>query len=196
MGYIESWILHKEECSQCENGVRILKELPQVVFVRFQEFVVGEGAEARWEDCKWRVGDLAPGIYPIETCRRRWFLDQKRKFPVLPVHRQQLPLAPHFSMTAHAAQGQTLLAAIVDLQLGRGVSLLASYIAMTRMRCRGDLLIYRDFDWRVFAAGSAAGPSTLLKVLRGESIDWDALEAEYTPRRTCAGCAQERYKHE
>ncbi len=48
------------------------------------------------------------GLYPIKPKRGAWFLDKGRKHPVLKISRQQLPLAPAFAMTAHAAQGQTL----------------------------------------------------------------------------------------
>ena len=195
VGYVNGWVLHKEESSVFHNGMRILKNTPAIVFVRYQE-LVGQGAEATWQNCKWTIGGLPPGIYPIFPATRRWFLDQKRKFPVLLIHRHQLPLAPHFAITAHAAQGQTLIAAIVDLRIGRGVSNLASYIAMTRIRTRRDVIIFRDFDWKLFTKGSDIGPATLLKVLRGEKIDWDALDKEFTPHRTCIVCGEERYQNE
>ena len=66
-------------------------------------------------------------------------------------------------MTAHAAQGQTLPAAIIDLQLGRGVSVIASYVALTRVRCREDLLIYRPFEHDIFTQGPPEGPELLLR---------------------------------
>ena len=115
---------------------------------------------------------------------------------MLQVDRVQLPLAPAFAITAHAAQGRTLPAAIIDLQLGRGVSIIASYIAFTRVRRRGDLLIFREFERSLFAQGSPRGPALLLRVLRGDVIDWAALEAEFAPQRTCTGCGQSRFKDE
>ena len=63
------------------------------------------------------------GVYPIKPKRGAWFLDEGRKHTVLKISRQQLPLAPAFAMTAHAAQGQTLPAAIIDLQIGKGTSI-------------------------------------------------------------------------
>ena len=59
-------------------------------------------------------------------------MDKGRKKPVLAVPRLQVPLAPAFARTVHAAQGQTLEAAVVDLQQGNGVSSIASYVAITR----------------------------------------------------------------
>ena len=66
VGYIEDWVLHSEEDSKFQDGCRILKRPPKAVLVRFQERV-GEGTEARWEDCKWVVGDLRPG--GVDSCR-------------------------------------------------------------------------------------------------------------------------------
>ena len=123
------------------------------------------GGIARWENCKWVVGDLEPGIYPIKPWARRWFLNAKRKFPILPIHRTQLPLAPAFAITAHGAQGQTLRAAIVDLQIGTGVSIIASYVAITRVRRREDILIFREFDRQLFTGGAPVGASLLIRVL-------------------------------
>ena len=99
-------------------------------------------------------------------------------------------------MTAHAAQGQTLPAAIVDLQIGQGTSPIASYVALTRVKTRDDLLIYRPFEHSLFTKGSLEGPSTLLKLLRGDAIDWKAIEEKYTPQRKCAGCNFARFKTE
>ena len=33
-GFIHSWVLHGDETSEIENGVRILQKLPLVVFVK------------------------------------------------------------------------------------------------------------------------------------------------------------------
>ena len=77
---------------------------------------------------------------------------------MLKITRRQLPLAPAFARTAHAAQGQTLDAAIVDLQIGRGTSPISSYVALTRVKTRADLLIHRPFDHSLFTQGTLEGP--------------------------------------
>ena len=99
-------------------------------------------------------------------------------------------------ITAHTAQEQTLPVAIVDLQLGRGVSVIASYVALTRVRCREDLLIYRSFDYDIFTQGPPEGPELLLAHLRGENIDWDAWDAKHTPKTRCTGCGATKFKDE
>ena len=128
-----------------------------------------------------------PGTYPIKPWARQWFLDQRCEVPKLGVVRWHVPLAPAFAITAHGSQGQTLRAAILDLQIGRGVSAIASYVAMTRLRTRQDLLIFRNFDREVFMQGEPEGPALLLHKLRGGAIDWAALEKKHTPKRYCYG---------
>ena len=60
-------------------------------------------------------------------------------------------------MTAHAAQGQTLPAAIVDLQIGQSTNAIASYEALTRVPSREDPLIYRSFASDLHTQGEPEG---------------------------------------
>ena len=153
VGYIHSWILHRDESSTYVDGQRILQKLPLVVFVKFP-------------GPSWKLPSLKePGLYPIKEVKAAWYLDKGRQHPVLKIMRRQLPLAPAFAMTAHAAQGQTLPASITDLQIGRGVSCIASYVALTRVARREDLLIYRPFDRTLFTQGPILGPDLLLKAV-------------------------------
>ena len=132
-----------------------------------------------------------PGLYPITPRISKWYLDSGRNYPMLRISRRQLPLAPALAMTAYACQGTTLPAAIVDMQSGRG-----SYVALTRTETREDLLIYRHFDVELFTQGELDGPSLLLKTLRGEEIDWAAIEAKHTPSCMCTGCGTRCFKDE
>ena len=93
--------------------------------------------------------------------------------------------------------GALLPAAIIDLQIGRGVNGIASYVAMTRVRKKTDLLIFRPFDREVFAAGPPLGPSLLLQHLKGEFIDWKQIEEDHIPSKFCHGpCRSMRLKDE
>ena len=102
--------------------------------------------------------------------------------------------APAFSWTAHTAQGQTLNAAIVDMQIGSGTSPMSSYVAFTRVKRMEDLLIFRPFERQLFNQGDLEGPQLLLRVLRGETIDWDAVERDHMPSHMCAGCDTKHFK--
>ena len=185
IGYVHGWLEDDGELAEYQEGHRILKKLPKVVFVKFP-------------DAKWRMpGIQEDGVYPITPCARQWFLDRNRKKPMLDVKRKQLPLAPAFAITAHASQGQTLSkGAIVDLQLGRGISIIASYVAITRVETKVQLLIYRPFYREPFMRGAPEGPTLLLRKLRGEQIDWKRIESLHTPQGICASCKKMKYKDE
>ena len=93
-------------------------------------------------------------------------------------------------MAAHAAQGQTFnKGVIVDLNVGVRSSTMASYVALTRVQTRDDLLIHGSFPFELFSRGVKAGMDLLLQVLRGEDVDWDAVEKQIMPCKTRSLCA-------
>jgi hypothetical protein len=145
------------------------------------------------EPCAWHIDGVDKcGVYPIMPWKRAWFLDQRRFEPQLQVKRFQVPLAPAYSMIAHSAQGRTCVCIHRFAE-----SAIASYVAMTRVRTRLDLLIYMNFDREVFTKGEPEGPALLLKLLHGEDIEWKAVEDKHTPKRTCTGpCVSVRFKDE
>ena len=126
-----------------------------------------------------------PGVYPIVPVKRDWLLDKGRLHSQLQIRRHQLPLTPAFAMTAHAAQGQTFSkGAIVDLNIGGSSSTMSSYVALTRVERREDLLIYRPFPLELFNKGQKPGMELLLRVWRHDkTIDWEAIEKEHTPSK-------------
>ena len=100
-------------------------------------------------------------------------------------------------MTAHAAQGQTFSnGAIVDLRLGGSSSAMASYVAITRVERREDLLIYRPFPISLFQNGQKPGLNLLMRVWRGEDIDWGQIEKEHMPKKYCPACAIRKPRQE
>ena len=134
IGYVDGWVLADSEDSKFSEGRRILRHMLTVVFVQFKERISNDG-EMVYEPCRWRNGQSDKrGVILVSHWKRSWFLDKGSTRPVLDVKRQQVPLAPAYSITAHGAQGQTLPAAIVDSQLGRGVGPIARHVAMTRAR--------------------------------------------------------------
>ena len=188
IGKIHSWILGEQESSVYEDGVRILKKMPKLVLVKFEN---ADGTQVAWQ----LPGLCEPGLYPIVPKKSAWFLDRGRVHPVLKIVRRQLPLAPAFAVTSHAAQGQTFKkGAIVDLCIGKGTNPLGSYVAITRVTDKKHLLIYRPFGRELFAHGEREGPVLLLKHLRGEHINWKEIEEKYMPSRRCGGCNFVQYK--
>ena len=144
----------------------------------------------------WRLpGSSENGLYVVTPKKGSWFLDKGRLHPVLRITRRQIPLAPAFAMTAHASQGHTFSrGCIVDLRIGRGTSPVSSYVAMTRVKRQQYLLIYRPFERELFIKGPRRGPSLWLAQLRGETIDWVAIEQEFAPHARCHGCGFVRFK--
>ena len=168
--------------------MRILKKLPKAVLVKFRN---ADGSEVGWAV----PGMQEKGLYPICPKKSTWFLDKGRLHPVLKIRRQQLPLAPAFAITSHAAQGQTFKkGAIVDLCIGKGSNPLGSYVALTRVTQRTHLLIYRPFKRELFTQGERDGPEYLLKLLRGEDVNWKIIEEKYMPRRRCVSCNAVKFK--
>ena len=97
-------------------------------------------------------------LYPVYVdsgsggARRKWNAGSE-KHPLW-VMRSQLPLAPGWAITCHAAQGTTLDAAVVELNLPPGANPIAAYIAISRVRHREDLLILSRFSPDVFRRGT------------------------------------------
>ena len=132
-------MLHEEETSKFDNGVRLLKKLPKACMVKFRE---ADGTEVSWR----LRGVKENGLYPVVCKKGSWYLDKCRRYPSLRITRRQMPLAPAFAMTYHAAQGQALkVGAIVDLCIGKGSNPLGSYVALTRVTDRSKLFIFADF---------------------------------------------------
>lgn len=162
LGKIVGWILAEEDdYSEYEHNM-ILKKLPKVVFVRF-------------EDAHWQIDGLPKGVYPVQPKKKRWALDKNRPMPRLKIDRCQLPLSPAFAMTAHASQGQTLEAAIVDVCIGKEANPVTSYVALTRVKSRKDMLIYRPFPREIFCSKRLLTPEILIKHLKKEAINWSEL---------------------
>ena len=143
---------------------------------------------------EWRVQGLATdNVFPVTLQRQAWHLDKGRKRPMLRVVRRQFPLAPGFATTAHAAQGQTYAeGAVTDMQIGEGGDPLTAYIAVTRVKDRHGLHIYRPFDAAPYQKGRSVGRALLLQAWRGESIDWATLRMRHREEEVCRECHESK----
>ena len=108
---------------------------------------------------KWRVkGTGDDCILPVAPVRSAWHLDHRRKHPKLKVSRRQLPLCPYFAITAHAAQGLTRReGAVADIAIQLGEDPLTCYVAVTRVKGRERLLIFRPFGLAPSQRGEDVG---------------------------------------
>ena len=164
--------------------------MPKVVYIKFLN---EDGNEL-----PWRISGLTEnGLYPIVPVKREWLVDKGRQHPQLRIKRQQLPLMPAFAMTAHTAQGQTFSkGAIVDLNIGGSFNAMSSYVALTRVERREDLIIFRPFPLELFQNGQKPSLELLIRVWRGEDIPWQEIEREHMPTKICPGCECLVYRHE
>ena len=90
--FLDSWTLHPDEASVAEGGERNLQYQPLCIYLRF-------------EDAEWQIGDLEPGVYPLEPISRDWVLNERTK---MKAKRRGFLAVPDFSATAHMLQGATL----------------------------------------------------------------------------------------
>ena len=142
----------------------------------------------------WQLDGIdEPGVYPIYPRKEDWFLDGKRKNPVLKVKRQQIPLTPAFAITAHSSQGKTLRALLLDLSVDKRVDTTIGAVGASRVCCRDDCLILRPFPLWLFQRGVSDGPKLLLQKLRGEEVDLVAYAEGLNPHATCSHCLQIRH---
>ena len=172
----------KSEVTRADGHVRYWAEMPAAVYVKFRTSKT------------WRVDGIQEDcVLPVAPVRSAWFLDGKRKKPQLRVSRRQLPLSPAFALTAHGAQGITAVnGAVVDIAMKKGDNPLTSYVAMTRVEGRQKLGIFRPFDLEPFQRGDDFGRNLLLRVWRGEVIDWEAIRKKYLLEKECVECLQRK----
>ena len=176
-GVVVGWSQeHVSESLDQEDASIIWNTLPVAIYVRFDTAAT------------WAIDGLQEtNVYPVSPQRKQWHLDKHRQRPMLRVTRKQYPLAPAFAVTAHAAQGQTAKEKIVaDLHIGPNGDPLTAYVAVTRVTGRDKLAILRPFDPKPYQQGTRLGRVLLLKVWRGEDIEWEALRSTFLEEKRCA----------
>ena len=85
-----------------------LERVTKCVYVQYYEL---DDMEAR-VSCEWKIGDLAPGVYPVTPITRTWLLGIDNK-----VSRFLLTLISMYSRTAYSMQGRTLSKGKVDMSM-------------------------------------------------------------------------------
>ncbi|CAK0847356.1 unnamed protein product, partial [Prorocentrum cordatum] len=178
VGRVQSWICDGdgENDEVTRGGETMVKKTPKVILVLFD---VGDDGNGGRKPCKWTVEGLrVPGLHPVVPQKKELFVEKGRPHPRLKIKRRQPPLAPAFGMTAHAAQGQTFKQGVIlDLGIGRGTSPLSSYVALARVQRR-------------------EGPEILLRTLRGDDLEWEAIEQEFASSGRRAVCGRTKHKNQ
>ena len=148
-----------------------LARVPKCVYVQYYEL---DDMEAR-VPCKWKIGDLSPGVYPVTPITRTWLLGTDNK-----VSRFQLPLIPMYGRTAYSMQGRTLSKCKIDLTLRSPMDPTTGYVAMSRFRSASDVLIMQPFDLGFYQQGPTLEPELFIQYNRMrlvERLDSDSLHA-------------------
>ena len=118
-GVIVGWTLHADERSAEGGGERCLRYQPLYIYVRFE----GES---------WQIGDLDPGVYPLQPYSKIWVVNKESK---IKAKRTGFCCVPDFSGTCHMYQGASLQAVIVDCLLHNSATatkdMLACYVTHT-----------------------------------------------------------------
>ena len=63
-------------------------------------------------------------------------------------------------------------------------------VVASRVRSRKDVLILRPFPLWLFQRGAAEGPELLLRKLKGEIFDWEAMREARWPKARCHKCKE------
>ena len=65
-------------------------------------------------------------------------------------------------------------------------------VVASRVRSREDVLILRPFPLWLFQRGAAEGPELLLRKLKGEIFDWEAMREARWPKGYCNMCKEHK----
>ncbi|CAF3851944.1 unnamed protein product [Rotaria sp. Silwood1] len=105
--------------------------------------------------------ELQPKLVPIPVMEQTFRVDisdilPKDKKPksnrkaILSIKRRALPLVPAYCITTHKSQGQTLNKVVIDLKLPNETEDIAAvYVPLSRVKRLADLIILRQFDYKV-----------------------------------------------
>ena len=148
-----------------------LKCVPKCVYVQYYE---KDDLDKR-VPCKWKIGDLSPGVYPVTPITRTWLLGTDNK-----VSRFQLPLIPMYGRTAYSMQGRTLSKGKIDLTMSTPMDPTTGYVAMSRFRSASDVLIMQPFDLGFYQQGPTLEPELFIQYNRMrlvERLDSDTVRA-------------------
>ena len=95
IGKVHSWVVHEDETSKFEDGVRVLRKLPKVVMVKFHE---ADGSKVEWR----LPGTTENGLYPI--VKKRYLVFGKRQAKSSVAH-SQITAAIGPVICGHIARG-------------------------------------------------------------------------------------------
>ena len=174
---IEDWVLDELEVEGDKDAREVVLTRPPVCVI------------VSFPGATWQLPGMAPGMYPIQVCKKDWYVDQKQRYPKLRVTRKQLPLCPGFAGTANFAQGQNLGKVFADVSIADGTSGQTCYVALSRVSTRADIFLLRAFPLAMFSKTGKAVPELLLRHLKKEEIDWEGVTEQLLGQEKGSGSA-------
>ena len=179
-GTVVGWQLHTSDAIVSNAAERVLQYAPPVIYVK-------------WDEKTWTLGDgWEPGVFPMKPVHRTWVVNRSTGATV---SRKGFQLFPDFAHTDHIVQGMTLEAAIVDAGDVHAIpslkDMLACYVALSRVKRAGGLLLLRAFSPFLFTQGAPPGPSILMRLLRKEISPKTAV-CEYEAQMEARKAQQKR----
>ena len=162
-GRVVGWVSHPAETRTEHNGEWILSRQPLAIYVKF------DGATWKLSD------DLEAGVYPVTARSGTWKVNKRTG---ITARRTGFFLIPDFAATAHMVQGQTLEAVFAEatelMQNAMPEEMVTAYVALSRVKEMEKIIVLQPFSMELFRSGPPAGPSILLRKLRGELTSQEA----------------------
>lgn len=176
-GVIAGWTLGALDAERVrteDSSEMALTRMPSYVFIKIPE--------ATWV----HEAALGPGVYPMRPVRRMWTRDAAGQAKV---RRVGFPLVPDFAGTVHSYTGCNLDAIMADClswqRKPRREDQQRSYINLSRVQTRYDLLINQPYNPWLFRCGELPGPHILREFWRG-NLNEETLGAAWVERQQTA----------
>ena len=100
-GTVVGWsCAEAEEFAEPENGHRRFACMPKYIYIKF-------------EDEKWQIADLEPGVYPLRAVSKTWSIDPDPKKNVK-ARRTGFTFVPDFAGTAHMEQDSIIARQLIS----------------------------------------------------------------------------------
>ncbi|CAF1233900.1 unnamed protein product [Rotaria magnacalcarata] len=135
---------------------------------------------------KCNLEEVQPKLVPIPLMEQTFRVDVTDILPkgkkstsngkaILSIKRRALPFVPAYCITTHKSQGQTLNKVVIDLKLlNETDDIVAVYVPLSRVKRLTDLIILRQFDYKVL----------LIKPSKSQIAEIERLDKLYLDTQT------------
>ena len=134
-------ICYDDETASLNNSINLLKKMPKYLVIEL----------VKPNKNRINITSLAENTFPIFPSKKSFQIKNPNNAKKHTIYRTQFPLTYSFAITAHKAQSRTIDKIIVDLaQVPTGSKNGPyAYVSCSRARKFDDILILRDFHFKV-----------------------------------------------